>query len=227
MKVGIIAPIRMLDRYCTTSIQYCLARLLVESQEYRDFYLKRRDLGNIIILDSKKVGSWKREPEDSSIIEEALNIIEPDYFILPSWMFNQKRTISAIKAFPWLGDSRIGTQVACLEGTNIEQVEALKETLQSEMDTDSLAIPEHIQTFCKSVECHNAIIYLDNHLRIEELDGLDGILVTSLPVKLGLQGRLLSDYLPSPPSLEFNEEENGFPRVIERNIEELLEYYEL
>ncbi len=42
MRVGIIAPISMLNEYCTTDIQYCLPRLLVENKIYRDFYKKRK-----------------------------------------------------------------------------------------------------------------------------------------------------------------------------------------
>lgn len=227
MKVGIIAPISMLDEYCTTDIQYCLPRLLVENKTYSDFYKKRKKKGNTIIIDSRKVGTWKREPEDFDIIEKALDIIEPNYFILPSWMFNQKRTLSVMEKY-WqsrrIGQGRV---VACLEGTTIKEIDELRELDWDEMDITTFALPEHIQTFCKTVECDSPIIYIENHLRIEELEKLDGILVTSLPVKLGLQGRLLSDYLPGPPSLTFYEEENRFPKVVERNILELLEYYEM
>ena len=226
MKVGIIAPISMLEEYCTTDIQYCLPRLLVENKIYRDFYKKKKKQKNIVILDSKKVGTWKREPEELSIIGKALDIIEPNYLVLPSWMFNQKRTLKTVEAFLQVRYSYRKEHVACLEGTNEKEIGALRNLL-GEIGIANFALPEHIQTFCKPVDCSNPVIYIENHLRIEELVGLDGILVTSLPVRLGLQGRLLSDYLPGPSSLTFLEEDNKFPGIIERNIDELLEYYEV
>ena len=227
MKVGIIAPVSMLDEYCTTNIQYCLPKLLVENERYRDFYKKRKKQKNIIIIDSRRVGTWKREPEEYSIIVKALDILRPDYFILPSWMFNQKRTIAEVKRFIGNLLPVPNNLVACLEGTNEKEIVMLRKLLSKDLTIKSFALPEHIQTFCKTVECDNSIIYIENHLRVEELNGLDGILITSLPVRLGLQGRLLSDYLPGPPSLTFHENEDRFPKVIERNIKELLEYYEV
>ena len=73
MKVGLIAPINLLDTYCTPFIQYCIPRLLVDSSRYRQFYVRKRIKGSYIILDCKKLG-WKREPEDSDTIIAALDM---------------------------------------------------------------------------------------------------------------------------------------------------------
>jgi len=221
MRVGIIAPIRSLKEYCTTGVQYCYPSLIVESKKYRDFYLEKVKEKNLVILDSVKVG-WKREPETPSIVRDALAYVSPSLLITPSYMYDLKRTLRAAEEFLTMFKPKL--VVGCVEGTTSEEVLACADSLR-ELKVKTLAIPAHIYRIQKSIPNSKLTLYLDNHLNAEELDSLNGILVTSLPVKLGLQGRLLSDYLPSPPSLTLYEEEDNFPKVVERNIEELKKFY--
>ena len=58
MKIGIIAPINFLEKYCITDIQYVLPKLLVEESQYRTFYAERKRQGDTIILDCKDP-HWK------------------------------------------------------------------------------------------------------------------------------------------------------------------------
>ncbi len=70
-------------------------------------------------------------------------------------------------------------------------------------------------------------LFIENRLRIEELTPTQGsIICTSLPIRLGLQGRLLPNFSPTPQSLTMNEEEDNYPEVVIRNIQEAIEYYE-
>jgi len=221
MKVGIIAPIKFLNEYCITNIQYCLPSLLEDSKEYRDFYIGRKGKGDIIILDCRKPG-WKRKPEDWNLVWTALEHLKPSIIILPSYMYNEKETSIVANSFK-RDLRRLGVKLAgCLEGTSISEV---KKCMRSLKDVDMYAIPSHIYNICKKLD-GKPLIYIENHLALEELDGLDGILVTSLPVRLGLEGRLLSDYLPSPPSITFYEKEDKYPMITEKNVEEAVEHYE-
>jgi hypothetical protein len=222
LKIGIIAPIRFLESYCTTGIQYCLPRLLVQEASYRSFYKGRQEKGDIVILDCRQP-TWKRLPENFHVVEEALRYIEPDLVILPSYMFNRKRTIGVVKDWrPQLDSYSLG---AVLEGTNLKEVSRCTNDFSSFCHV----IPSHIYNIylpnIGKLETSSPTIYLENHSSPFELGGLGGILLTSLPIRLGLQGRLLHDYLPSPPSLNFYEAENSYPKVVEKNIEEVLEFY--
>lgn len=221
MKVGIIAPISLLSKYCITPIQYCLPRLLVENKEYREFYLERKVKGNFIILDCKKLG-WKRKPEDFKVIGKALTFFHPDTIVLPSVMYNWEGTIEIVNRF-FKEFNKIFTYAICLEGTSYEEVGKCLAELRK--ISPLVAIPSHIYKLWKGEEWEGNVIYIENHLNLDELDGLDGCLVTSLPVRLGLEGRLLSDYLPSPPSLTFYEEEDNYPMITKKNVEEALEHY--
>lgn len=218
MRVGIIAPIKFLEKYCITNIQYCLPALVVENQTYRNFYCKRRIQGNTIILDCKKPG-WKREPEDINIVKKAIEILEPDLVIAPSCMFRPKESEEIYKWFRKVIKAR--NVVRCIEGTSEKEVGKYVE------EGNFTAIPSYMFKYALKRRWVNNIIFIENHLSIDELKGYQGLLVTSLPIRLGLQGRVLSDYLPSPPSLTFYETEDKYPMVTRKNVEETLEYYEM
>ena len=215
MKVGIIAPINFLDRYCITSIQYVLPRLLVEEPKYRDFYLDRKSRRNTIILDCK-VPSWKREPEDFDLIKKALELITPKIIVAPSYMFNAKLSKEIHKKFLKEFPSWKEQIVQSIEGTTELDLKYKKGSL--------VAIPSHMFRFLDKLPSNS--IYVENHLDPGELEDRKGILVTSLPVRLGLQGRLLSDYKPAPESLTFYEEEDLYPKITLKNVEEMIERYE-
>ncbi len=217
MQIGIITPIKLL-KYCTTKTQYVIPSLFYENKAYKDFYLAKRKEKCYIILDIRKV-SWRRAPETNlDMVKNTIKELNPNAIILPSFMFEAKRTMEYIKNYKVKSSGKL---FGCLEGTNLDEVLKLKEYYE-EIGVTSFAIPSHIYNACTEVLSKSTLIYLENHRRVEELDGCKGILVTSLPVRLGLQGRLLSDFLPSPPNLTFNEEENKFPKIVERNIKELI-----
>lgn len=218
MKVGIIAPIKLLEDYCTTTIQYCLPSLLVGNQSYKAFYIRRRMKGDTIILDCRKLG-WKRMPEDFDIITESLKLVQPDIIIAPSFMFNYTYSSVIFEAFVSRFSSFNKKIIRCLEGTSESAVPIF-------LEDKVVAIPSHMYRYITNIKTNPNTIFIENHLSIEELKDRQGILVTSLPVRLGLQGRLLADYRPAPNSLSFYEEEDKYPTIVKRNIEDTLDFYE-
>ena len=214
MRIGIIAPINLLRDYCTTDVQYILPRLFVEDSTYKSFYLQRKKKGDTIILDCRTL-HWKREPEDFTLVEKVLKVLIPDIIVAPSHMFNAKLSKEVCKKFLQempLGQNKV---IKCLEGTSQSDVKVKKDTF--------IAIPSHMFRFLDTLPTN--ALYLENHLDPGELLGREGMLVTSLPVRLGLQGRLLSDFKPAPQSLTFYEEEDLYPKIVRRNIEDLIDYY--
>lgn len=220
MKVGMVAPTKMLNRYCKTKIHYCIPSLLEDEPPYREFY-ENLPRGSIKILDCRKLG-WKGDPEDLDLCQEVYHKIKPKHVIFPSYMFDHKRTIEIAEVASLMFPPN-ASRIACVEGTTKEEILECAEWLRG---FEGYAIPSHLYNICKEIPWSPLTIYIENHLRYDELGGLNGILITSLPIRLGLQGRLLSDYLPSPPSLGFDEEEDNYPMIVERNIEECLEFYD-
>lgn len=214
MKIGIIAPIHLLEKYCITDVHYVLPRLLVKESRYRTFYTKKKAQGHTIILDCR-TPHWLRVPEDFGLVEKALGLLLPDILVMPSHMFNATLTQEVCKKFlkeVVISKSKV---LGCIEGASESYLKYKKET--------NYAIPSHMYRFLGKLPVK--ALYIDNHLDPKELLGRKGILVTSLPVRLGLQGRLLSDFKPAPESLTFYEEEDLYPDIVLKNVEDMIDYY--
>ncbi len=219
MEVGFISPIEMLDKYCLTGIQYCLPSLYLASKRYQNFYKRQKK----VILDCRKIG-WKRQPEDFTTIQEVIYELHPEYVVAPSYMFNAEKTFLVFQEFIDKIDLGLSNEVACLEGTNIREILNLKDKLEGNL----FAIPSHLYNMLLSsreIDWSKEYIFIDNHRSCDELYGKKGILVTSLPIRLGLEGRLLSNNLPAPPSLNFHEDKDRYPMIISSNIKETLKMY--
>lgn len=226
MQVGIIAPVSTLEKYCTTEIQYCLPFLIANDKGYRSFYNLKKEEGHLVIMDTHRDQGWERKPEEMEVILEALSYLTPSLIITPSHMFQTTKTVEAARLFlSKLSSRKVKPEgiVGCVEGTTVREVKECAKDLKK-LGITTLAIPSHLYKICKEIPHNGPTIYIENHLNPEELDGLEGTLVTSLPVRLGLLGRLNSDYLPSPNSLTFKEEDK-FPKVIEKNIRDLIAFY--
>ncbi len=215
MKIGIIAPIGFLEKYCITDVQYVLPRLLVEEPKYRNFYIKRKEKGDTIILDCRTLG-WKRTPESFTFIEKALGLISPDIIVAPSYMFNSKLSKEILEKFTKELPIKKGKVLKCMEGTSEKDITKGKDPYY--------AIPSHMYRFLDNLPLK--ALHIENHLDPEELKGRKGTLVTSLPIRLGFQGRLLSDFKPAPESLTFYEEKDLYPKITLKNIEDIIEFYE-
>ncbi len=216
MKVGIIAPIKSLEKYCITNIQYCLPTLLLKELSYRDFYSSRKKKGDYIIMDCR-TPSWRREPVPLKDVEKALSLVYPNIIIAPSKTFKKVESFKLYKEFKKAFQAQGPITIRCIEGVSTKD-------LEDQLTGLLVAIPSYIYRFLPET-LNSKTIFLDNHKSLEELDKRNGILVTSLPVRLGMQGRLMSDFLPSPPSLTFYEEEDRYQRITERNIGETIDYY--
>jgi hypothetical protein len=222
MEIGIIAPTKLLSKFCClTEIQYCIPKLIVEDKKYRDFFTERESSGDLIILDLRSLG-WKRKPESLEICRKALELLDRPLVVLPSYMYEVKRTLEVAEVY--LGELRPSIVSGCIEGTDSKEAESCAKKLK-ELGLRTLSIPAHLYPFFKTFNSEGPRVYLDNYQKIEELAGIEGTLVTSLPVRLGLDGRLLSDHTPSPPSLTYSED-IAFPKIVEKNIKDAISYYE-
>lgn len=230
MKVGIIAPTKMMAKYCNTYHLYCLPELVIEDKRYYTFFKERSLSGKFIFMDSVKVG-WKREPISNYILDRALDMINPAGLILPSYSFNLPATLEVAKETYERYKTYSYLLVSCLEGTNYEEVGKAVEYLPQ---TDMRAIPSYLLKIVKEgleqvqlgQEVVNNVVIIENQSNVYEAYGFSGLLLTSLPVRLGLQGRLNSNYQPSPETLNYKEEEDNFPSMVRENIEEAIRFYE-
>ena len=96
MKVAVISPISLLDRYCTfTDYHLALAHLVLSSDIYRKFYQERKKAGDYVILDNSLIELG--HAMDLSSLMAAFTAIQPDEFVLPDVYMNRLATIEAVK----------------------------------------------------------------------------------------------------------------------------------
>lgn len=224
MEVGIIAPIKFLERYCITSTQYCLPELLLNSKEYLNYYKRCFNRGHKVILDCKELETL-RKPVRHSILKEVLEVFEPSHIIMPSYAFSLGKTLKIQEEFleleyliPWKKNNRL---ISCVEGTN--ETEVLK-YLNIYQDIE-IAIPSHMYIVTKKMFKPPRGLFLDNRNDPYEISPGPGTLVTSMPIRLGFEGRLNSLGPTTSSTLNFHLEEDRFSSVIDKNISDLINYY--
>lgn len=219
MQVGIIAPVKLVKKYCVTKTHYCLPYLLSTESTYRKFYQEKAKEGCKVYIDCRKP-HWKREPEDLELCREAsIHLPKSIVYILPSYMYNLKATLEVTKEY--LVSLPGFEVVGVLEGTSEKEVLECKLQLEK-LGISKFALPSYLYRLTNlEVE-----VYIENHLHIEELRHTSGVIFTSLPIRLGLQGRLLSDFKPSPPSLTFKEEQDQYSEITKQNVRETIRFYQ-
>lgn len=230
MQVGFISPISVLDKYCSlTRVQYCLPELFLSSNSYRHYYLSRRQQGDIVVVDSRRIG-WRRVP---SPIDETLKTVEelaPQYVVMPSYMYDVVRTERAQQEFQEALSKYEERLVYSLEGVTRQSVLQFFRKVRKRGVAPMIAIPSHISRVLRFTPIQAPLItffYLDNWEDPFETpirEGRQDFLFTSLPIRLGISGRLLTDNKPTPPSLTFQEEDR-YPDITIKNVKEVLEYY--
>ena len=224
MDIGIIAPIKFLNRYCITRIQYCLPELLLDSKEYFDFYSSCLVGEERVILDCRTMDPIKK-PISQSILKEVLEKFKPTLIIMPSNAYSLSKTLIIQEEFlnlnyihPWKSTRKL---IACLEGTN--ELEVLR--YQDFWTGYKLAIPSHMYIVTRKMLKAPRGYFLENRNDPYEIPNGKGILLTSMPIRLGFEGRLNSLGPTTSSTLNFYLEEERFESVIEKNIEDLINHY--
>jgi len=224
MEIGIIAPIKFLNRYCITRIQYCLPELLVESKEYLNFYTSCLLSQEKVILDCRTTDPI-RKPISSSLLKEALDKLKPTLIVMPSNAYSLSKTLTTQEEFLNLDylqtwkESR--SLIACLEGTN--ELEVLR--FQDFWKGYKIAIPSHMYIVTRKMLHGPRGYFIENRNDPYEIPNGSGILLTSMPIRLGLEGRLNSLGPTTSSTLNFYLEEERFESVIDKNIEDLINHY--
>jgi len=237
MKAGIIAPISLLDYYSGfTNYHVCNPKLLIESQDYLNFYLGRKALGNFLIVDCSI--TEPREPINSTDLITALTLLKPNLVVLPNSDMNTERTLSLTSGFLNLYKRSLDQLdvgfIGMVQGATMKQCIFCSKVLSKMVD--SLGLPRSMESsvdrtkFLKEVQIDLPIhifgihsspeVEIDNLLSLE-MDNIVGI-SSDLPVRLGFLCRLLDEYRPEPPPLNWFTTHNPFPDFTKKNVEEFI-----
>jgi hypothetical protein len=228
MNVGIVAPIKMLNKYCKGGIQYCIPMWLLENDDYFDFYGRKSLDGNsLVIMDTKHKDS-RRQPEDEDVIIDAGEALKPDMVITPSVAFNKDKTIAEFLKFrnsDWGSSFMKEGLIGCLEGATLEEVISCAEEMR--LHVGYYGVASHLLSFIgEGLKIAKPIVYIDNRTSPWEISLQKGdIIISSLPVRLGLCGRLNSNHLPSPPPLDLLEDKDNYPTITTQNVDDFISHF--
>jgi len=237
MKAGIIAPVPLLEVYCITDYHLVKPRLVLENQNYRNFYLDRIKRGHTVILDSSEI--VPRKSVFPEYLLEALKILNPPWFIAPDRDMSGPRTVKLTTEFLSKYGKQIKSQgvsiIGVIQGHSLEQAIFCYKALNKQVD--AFALPKSLEeaigraVFLKTVKVKTKPIHIlgfnsDPEKEIEDLlelrmPNLVGILC-DLPVRLGLQCHFLDEWKPDPPPLDMLSDYNPFQKFTLKNIEEFI-----
>lgn len=122
MRIAHECPISIFDRVQEmTDYDYCLVHLMDENEQYRDLFLKSRAEGNEIILDNSifELG----EAYDSERYHYWVQVLKPDYFIIPDVLNDMNGTIE--RAEEWFNTKEPvpGSKSMCVvQGSSIDEL---------------------------------------------------------------------------------------------------------
>ena len=222
MKLGIIAPVGLLQKYSTLSqFHICYPEILFMSTEYLDFYKKRSKLGDIVILDfTVKV---PRRATPASLLNKAIELLNPTYIVMPCVDFSLEKTV--ISTLEYAKDCYL-PRIGCLQGTNITELASCYKSISGESEFIGLPTScEKIMPRYRLVDTLNIVqpcILLEVYksfrnevVRDERILGIG----TALPIRLSRDLRKLSEDYPEPPELDFYSDKDPFPDLTFKNID--------
>lgn len=96
MKLAIISPVSMLEE-CSTHYHLVLTQYYSTIPKYRDFYLRRRALGDFIILDNG-AAEIKHSIDDKYLVEVAREL-RPNVLVAPDVIHDYNKTIERTRSF--------------------------------------------------------------------------------------------------------------------------------
>lgn len=200
MKVGIIGPTNYLE-LCVGDLYLCYASLL-NRRTYLDFYKDKE-----VILDTSP--KLPRSPSITTLIE-GVKLIEPSMVILPSIDYSAERTISLHKDFVRYFGNEHPKWIGVLQGSGLDSlVECYREIRNL---CEVIALPSPLESIARrdeiirDVGISETTFYLEVYKNpLEEIPTGNSLgICTSFPVRLAVALREIYEFMPTPPTLNFN-----------------------
>jgi len=138
MELALESPFYLTEElHCLVDYDFLLAHLVLQSEFYATFYTKST---NFKILDNStnELGS----PMSLLDIQQAANIVQPDYVCSPDYLGDAQRTLHAVRET--CNKFSRGRILPIVQGSTIEEVTTFLEILKFEEDFDRVAIPYDI-----------------------------------------------------------------------------------
>lgn len=251
MKFAVISPIPLLRKYAVVSDYHmALTHLVLESEEYANFYKERRERGDYVILDNSLIELG--EAADIDTVLKAAEIIKPNEVILPDCFRNGKRTIEMIEdaLYHFGNEFRKYKLMAVAQGLNYDEWLDCHDELVTFEEVSCIGIPKVSSTFpdlisgrydlcCKlnngrykpDKEYHLLGVWDNPYPEISGISAYKWVrgVDTVLPVLMGTMGIAFNDIdgmlIERPKrAVDFHSSFDPFPDIVERNIFKMLRW---
>jgi hypothetical protein len=214
MDIGIICPPSKIRHYSKSRFHYALPTYLINNKVYLRFMLEKLGEGENVFIDLIKPGK-ERVPESIEVIEKVLDLIWPTDFIMPSYSYKHEETMSLCEKLKT--DYRI-------EGYIVPEL-MNKEKIEEMFRHKKVCIPRHLSPVVQDIDLRFPI-YIEHKSPYALAKKERGIFFTSMPIALGIEGRLLKYYRPCPSTCNWD---IPIPELQEKmimtNIFDLIDYY--
>ncbi len=185
MKIALIAPIRFLNKYCTTGSQLCYANLLGESSEYFKFYSGRVKAGDTVFLDLSPI--LPRKSFNLDLYMEIVRLLRPSFTVLPNVDYATDKTL--LLSHEFARDIGKGTKyVGVLQGTSLTDIKRcykginrISNIIGLPMSLEKVLPRTKIQ---EELKITKPVIYLEVYGDLVEEAPDRGWVATALPLKL-------------------------------------------
>ncbi len=238
MRAAIISPIPLLYRYSTlSSLQMALAQLWIE-EEYRMYFLNRKQEGDTIILDN---GAYELgQSLDISRLEEVAEELQPDVLILPDAIMNKNLTLSltekALSSF-----QNKYTLMAVPQGSDdkewLECLRSMGEFCKflwwGVPKVCQLVLSQGRPWACREIlkrfpdaNIHLLGVWSDPIGEIKDVVDIPGVrsIDTALPISLGKLARSLEEHHPHPSGGGPYEGDDPFPEWTLNQVQRFLRF---
>jgi hypothetical protein len=220
MELGIISPINLLRKYSADKyLQYCYCTIARESPEYRGFYTAMAQEGKRVILEWAPILPRGNDRSLNCMeFRDLAECIKPSLVVLPSKDFNFMATMELISRFGsslcW-SNWPINKFLGLLQGATVEETERCYAYYKSlHLQSIGLASPLELVSSRNSLldilQPTERVYFIEvysNPIRELPKEDIEGF-CSAFPVRMGLQNRSILDGGVTPPSLNFNTEED-------------------
>jgi len=218
MQVGIIVPIKYLN-LSTTKLHLCYTTLL-SNKTYLNFY---KDREGTVILDYSP-GLPRRPDLDKLLV--SIKLIKPSLVVLPSIDYSSNRTISLAGDFIRL--SKFKKLIGVVQGLDLDTLNECYSFLRNHCGI--IGLPSPLETIARRDEIirdlgiKEKILYLEVYSNpYEEIPPPNSFgICTSFPARLAADLRKLTEYTPTPSSLDFYKD-SLVEKLVKANIEGYLD----
>lgn len=217
MRVAVINPIAYLQK-SEPGPYYCYASLLLTSSVYYNFFARR---GENTILDCSPALPRKA---DIDILNTGIKMVKPRYVVLPSVDYSSRRTVSLVKEFLRNNKSKF-EPIGVIQGHDIDSTYQCYTEIR--MISSILALPSPLEKIggrdelIRDMGIKERVAYIDIYSNpFREIPPADSFgIFTSYPARLAIELRGLTEYKPTPKTLDFfTKKDDVIDDLLSRNI---------